>query len=94
MRTKTWAAVACAGLLAGGAVVAQPPKSEPAKTESKAEPAATDPPLNPLRAGAAAIAATIDGGRSAHALERGVPASDAGPPARKARPKSKPRRKA
>ena len=32
MRTKTWAAVACAGLLAGGVVVAQPPKSEPVKS--------------------------------------------------------------
>ncbi|QJW97422.1 DUF1571 domain-containing protein [Frigoriglobus tundricola] len=32
MRTKTWAAVACAGLLAGGVVVAQPPKGEPAKS--------------------------------------------------------------
>lgn len=31
MRGKTWAAVACAGLIAGGAVVAQPPKGEPGK---------------------------------------------------------------
>jgi hypothetical protein len=41
MRVKTWAAV-CAGLLVGGAVAAQPPrvgpKSEPARTEGKAEP--------------------------------------------------------
>ncbi len=40
MRTKTWAAVACAGILAGGAVVAQPPKVEPAKTDTKAAPEA------------------------------------------------------
>ena len=38
MRTKTWAAVACAGILAGGAVIAQPPKAEPAKADNKAAP--------------------------------------------------------
>jgi hypothetical protein len=37
MRAKTWAALACAGFIAGGAVVAQPPKSEP-KSEAKATP--------------------------------------------------------
>jgi hypothetical protein len=36
MRGKTWAAVACAGLLAGGAVVAQPPKLELPKGDPKA----------------------------------------------------------
>lgn len=33
MRVKTWAVVACAGLLAGGAVIAQPPKTEAPKSE-------------------------------------------------------------
>ena len=36
MRVKTWLGVACAGLLAGGAVVAQPPKTEAPKTDTKA----------------------------------------------------------
>ena len=36
MRVKTWAAVACAGLLAGGAVIAQPPKTESPKGDAKA----------------------------------------------------------
>ncbi|MBP3957582.1 DUF1571 domain-containing protein [Gemmata sp. G18] len=38
MRGKTWASVACAGLFVGGAVVAQPPKTEPAKTEAPKAP--------------------------------------------------------
>jgi hypothetical protein len=41
MRVKTWAMVACAGFLAGGATLAQPPKAEPAKAGPVA-PAAPD----------------------------------------------------
>jgi hypothetical protein len=33
MHGKWWLAVACAGVLAGGAVIAQPPKTEPPKSE-------------------------------------------------------------
>ena len=35
MRARTWAVVACAGLI-GGAVVAQPPKAEPGKRTTPA----------------------------------------------------------
>src|SRR5262245_11990944 len=37
MRVKTWAVVACAGLVAGGAVVAQPPKTELPKINEPAK---------------------------------------------------------
>ena len=50
MRAKTWAAVACAGLLTGGAVVAQPPKTAPAKSDAKAAPAAPAAPEAPRAA--------------------------------------------
>jgi hypothetical protein len=43
MRVKTWAAVACAGMMVGGAVVAQPPKTE----SPKGEPAKTEPAKAP-----------------------------------------------
>jgi hypothetical protein len=45
MRVKTWAGVACAGLLVGGAGLAQPPKSEPPRVgePAKGEPAKADP---------------------------------------------------
>jgi hypothetical protein len=36
MRVKTWLGVVCAGLLAGGAVIAQPPKTEAPKADAKA----------------------------------------------------------
>jgi hypothetical protein len=47
MRMKTWAAVACAGLLTGGAIIAQPPKAEPPKGDPKAAPAAPAAPEAP-----------------------------------------------
>ncbi len=37
MRVKTWAAVACAGLLVGGATIAQPPKTETPKAPDGAK---------------------------------------------------------
>jgi hypothetical protein len=40
MRVKTWLGVACAGLLAGGAVIAQPPKTETPKAEPAKAPEA------------------------------------------------------
>ncbi len=47
MRAKTWAAVACAGLLTGGAIVAQPPKAEAPKGDAKAAPASPAAPAAP-----------------------------------------------
>jgi hypothetical protein len=40
MRVKTWLGVACAGLLVGGAVLAQPPKTEAPKSEPAKAPEA------------------------------------------------------
>jgi hypothetical protein len=54
MRKKTWAAVACAGLFAGGAVVAEPPKAEPGKSTSSTAPATSAAPAaEPAKAGEA-----------------------------------------
>lgn len=50
MRGKTWAAVACAGLIAAGAVVAQSPKAEP---RSELKPEVTKPAAEPAKAGEA-----------------------------------------
>jgi hypothetical protein len=47
MRMKTWAAVACAGLITGGAIIAQPPKAEPPKGDSKAAPTTPGAPAAP-----------------------------------------------
>jgi hypothetical protein len=64
MRTKTWAAVACAGFLAGGAVVAQPPRAEPPKAEiTKSEPGKPAPEAP--KAGADALAAMLGETRTA-----------------------------
>ena len=46
MRRNTWAALACAALIASGAVVAQPPKAE-SRAEVKPEPAK---PAEPAKA--------------------------------------------
>lgn len=43
MRGKTWLAVACVGALAGGAVIAQPPKTEPPRSEPAKAPEAPKP---------------------------------------------------
>ncbi len=47
MRMKTWAALACAGLIAGGAVVAQPMKAEPVKADAGKAAASTAKPEAP-----------------------------------------------
>jgi hypothetical protein len=57
MRRKTWA-VACAGLLVGGGVIAQPPKAEPPKIEAKAAPEAP-------KAGVEALTAMLSDSRTA-----------------------------
>jgi hypothetical protein len=62
MRAKTWAVAACAGLIAGGALAAQPPKADPAKvTPVKGE---TAPKADPGKA-AESLAAMISESRTA-----------------------------
>lgn len=61
MRVKTWAALACAGLIAGGVAVAQPTKREPVKTTAPEEPKAAES----KKAGADALVAMLSEARTA-----------------------------
>jgi hypothetical protein len=68
MRTKTWAALACAGLVAGGIAVAQPPMRQPVKAdEGKAAASAPESPkaAEPKKAGAEALVAMLADARTA-----------------------------
>jgi hypothetical protein len=65
MHKKLWVAAACAGLLAGGAVVAEPPKAEPTKGFLDAGTLTTAPPAEAPKSGVDALAAMLGDSRTA-----------------------------